>query len=79
MAKQVDVNETLLDVYKDKELINYLAKRLRKALQWGNTDKFPVETQAMAIVWEIGIDILPLLEAVNKRMNGDSNEPNIVV
>lgn len=79
MAKQVDVNKTLLDVYNDKELVNYLAKRLRKALQWGDTDKFSVEVQAVSMVDEIYVDVLPLLEAVNRRMNGDSNEPNIVV
>lgn len=79
MAKQVDVNKTLLDVYNDKELVNYLAKKLKKILMTNFAEGTSYEVRSAIMVDEIAENIFPLLSAVDKRMNGDSNEPNIVV
>lgn len=79
MAKQVDVNKTLLGAYNDKELVNYLTKKLKKILMTNFAEGTSYEVRTAIMVDEIAESIFPLLSAVDKRMNGDSNEPNIVV
>lgn len=79
MTKQVDVNKTLLDAYNDKELVNYLTKKLKKILMTNFAESTSYEVRMAIMVDEIAENIFPLLSAVDKRMNGDSNEPNIVV
>ena len=79
MTKQVDVNKTLLGAYNDKELVNYLTKKLKKILMTNFAEGTSYEVRAAIMVDEIAENIFPLLSAVDKRMNGDSNEPNIVV
>lgn len=79
MVKEVNLTEVLLKEYKDKELVNYLAKTLRKILMTNFPKDISCEVSSAIIVDEIAENILPLLSAVNKRMNGDSNEPNIVL
>lgn len=76
MAK-VNVTETLLKQYSDKELIRYVSNKLDAALYDTSSDGISLEAALMACVTEIR-EVMPILRAVDKRMNGDSNNHNIV-
>lgn len=79
MTKQVDVTEALLKEYKDKELVHFLAQKMRIILSATPAEGESYEASLAQRIEAIGDTVLPILFAVDKRMNGDSNEPNIVV
>lgn len=78
MVKKVDINETLLKSYNDKELINYIVGEMRSAYEFKSKDEvtdLSILTYRMARVGSC----IDLLEAVNKRMNKDAGDPKIVL
>ena len=77
MAK-VSVTDALLKQYNDKELIRYISSKIDAALYDTSSDGMPFETALMACVTEIR-EVMPILRAVDKRMNGDNKGANIVV
>ena len=79
MVKKVDVNETLLKVYNDKELVNYIATELKRIQREANVEDSSWAMSAYG--WLMGeLQVLgDLTDVLNKRMNKDSNDPKIIV
>lgn len=79
MVKKVDVNETLLKVYNDKELVNYITTELKRIQREANVDD---PSWTMAAYGSLMRELQALgdvADALNKRMNKDSNDPKIIV
>lgn len=79
MVKKVDVNETLLKVYNDKELVNYIATELKRIQREADVDDSSWTVAAYgSLMRELQV-LGDLTDALNKRMNKDSNDPKIIV
>ena len=77
MAK-VSIEETMLKNYSDKELVRYICNKIEAALYDTPSENIPFEVASMACITEIR-NVMPLLRAVDRRMNGDGRGHNIVV
>lgn len=77
MAK-VNIEDALLNKYSDKELVRYITGELEFCLSGPVADDISAEAvMAMRLVKVRAL--MPLLKAVDKRMNGGSKDPTIVV
>lgn len=75
---RVNVEDTLLKKYSDKELIRYIKDELDKALHAPSPDGCSLEANCVERLTKLE-PVCSLLKAVDKRMNGGSSDPNIVV
>lgn len=75
---KVNIKETLLKQYKDKELISFVVNGMKGALvkEYGST--FSAETVLASKLKDLEF-YLGVLAAVDSRMNKDSKEINIVL
>lgn len=79
MVKKVDVNETLLKAYNDKELVNYIATELKRIQREANVEGADwVAVSYGSLMSELQV-LGDLTDALDKRMNKDSNDPKIIV
>lgn len=77
MVKKVDVEETLLKQYSDKELIHYIVSEMNQAYEFGSREEAADLSTLTYRMARIG-SCIDLLKAVDKRMNG-SNDANIML
>lgn len=74
----VKVEETLLKRYSDKELVKYIREELERALNATVSEDCSTEAK-LALRLSAAGKLLPLLRAVDKRMNGSSTGNNVVI
>ena len=77
MAK-VDVEATLLKQYSDKDLIRYIKEELDKVLHAPSPECYSLEADCVERLSKLE-PVYVLVKAVDKRMNGDSKNTNIVL
>lgn len=75
---KVDVENTLLKKYTDKELVHYIREELSRALDLKIVEEVSPEAKLVMRLTKIG-SLMPLLKAVDDRMNGSSKNMNVVV
>lgn len=78
MAKKVDINETLLKEYKDKDLIHYVAEGIRAAISDKCAEEISDEAKLSMRLARVG-EYYKILSAVDKRMNKASDDPRVVL
>lgn len=77
MAK-VDVNETLLKKYSDKELIKYITSELKNVLSSQIVEDISDEAKMAIRLMKIG-ELYRLLALVDNRMNGSNKDVRVMV
>ena len=78
MAKKVDINETLLKEYKDKDLIHYVAEGIRAAISDKCAEEISDEAKLSMRLARVG-EYYKILSAVDKRMNKESDDPKFAM
>ena len=77
MVKKVNVEETLLKQYSDKELIHYIVGEMHRAYEFGSREEATDLSVLTCRMTRVG-SCIDLLEAVDRRMNG-GKDTNIVL
>lgn len=75
---RVDVEDTLLKKYSDKELVRYIREELDKVLHAPSPEGYSLEADCIERLAKLE-PAYNLLKAVDKRMNGSSKNTNIVL
>lgn len=75
---KVSVENTLLKQYTDKELVHYIRGKIDDALNSTVAEEVSPEAALTMRLTKIGA-LMPLLRAVDDRMNGSTKNVNIVV
>ena len=78
MVKKVNVCETLLKEYKDKELVHYIATELRSILNYDTANTELALMDLGAITENIRV-LSSVADALDKRMNKDTDDPKIML
>lgn len=78
MVKKVDINETLLKEYEDKDLIHYVATELRNNLSSASLTTEWALVDYGSIIERIRV-LSGLVNAVDKRMNKESDDPKFAM
>lgn len=78
MVKNVDVCEVLLKEYKDKELVHYIATRLRYMLNY-DAESNDLTLMNLGAMVENIMFLYRLADALDKRMNKDTSDPKIML
>ena len=79
MVKEVNISETILKEYKEKEIVHYLAKTLKKM---DTTYRAAEAEWALSNYGAMLTDIAHLsaiATALDKKMNKDTQDPSIVL
>ena len=79
MVKKVDVCEVLLKEYNDKELVHYIATELRNIMNYYDVTSNDLTLINLGAMTENVISLYRLVDALDKRMNKDTDDPKIVL
>lgn len=75
---KVEPIETLLKEYKDKDLIHYVRITIERIMERPDCEGLSAEAN-LAMQYEALNEPLEILRAVDKRMNGSSDDPRVVL
>lgn len=79
MVKEVNISETILKEYKEKEIVHYLAKTLKQMDTSYRTAKAEWALSNYGAIMTDIAHLSTIATALDKKMNKDTQDPSIVL